>query len=177
MTMITNSSSVPPLALWAAMARLGLRGAWLRNGEALERIAEADVAVFDKTGTLTSAAPRLAALRVSGASPLPREALLEMMALAEQLSGHPIAAAFRPFAPAGPPRFAARSVRLLPGQGIAAEAGDARTGRVYRLEAGLAAKLVAAGEEAEWRQLCEGGSSRVDLQACKLGTGRRFTTS
>jgi hypothetical protein len=23
----------------------------------------------------------------------------------------------------------------------------------------------------------EGGSSRVDLQACKLGTGRRFTTS
>jgi Alpha-L-fucosidase len=24
---------------------------------------------------------------------------------------------------------------------------------------------------------CEGGSSRVDLQACKLGTGRRFTTS
>jgi heavy metal translocating P-type ATPase len=154
-----------PLALWAAMARLGLRGAWLRNGEALERIAEADVAVFDKTGTLTSAAPRLAALRVSGASPLPREALLEMMALAEQLSGHPIAAAFRPFAPAGPPRFAARSVRLLPGQGIAAEAGDARTGRVYRLEAGLAAKLVAAGEEAEWRQLCEearaGDSARL----------------
>jgi hypothetical protein len=24
---------------------------------------------------------------------------------------------------------------------------------------------------------CLGGSSRVDLQACKLGTGRRFTTS
>jgi hypothetical protein len=23
----------------------------------------------------------------------------------------------------------------------------------------------------------QGGSSRVDLQACKLGTGRRFTTS
>jgi len=25
--------------------------------------------------------------------------------------------------------------------------------------------------------LSVGGSSRVDLQACKLGTGRRFTTS
>jgi Polyribonucleotide nucleotidyltransferase, RNA binding domain. len=25
--------------------------------------------------------------------------------------------------------------------------------------------------------LKDGGSSRVDLQACKLGTGRRFTTS
>jgi hypothetical protein len=26
-------------------------------------------------------------------------------------------------------------------------------------------------------QVGDGGSSRVDLQACKLGTGRRFTTS
>jgi hypothetical protein len=26
-------------------------------------------------------------------------------------------------------------------------------------------------------QVNNGGSSRVDLQACKLGTGRRFTTS
>jgi hypothetical protein len=27
------------------------------------------------------------------------------------------------------------------------------------------------------RRFLSGGSSRVDLQACKLGTGRRFTTS
>jgi DNA gyrase subunit A (EC 5.99.1.3) len=27
------------------------------------------------------------------------------------------------------------------------------------------------------RAYINGGSSRVDLQACKLGTGRRFTTS
>jgi Mismatch repair ATPase (MutS family) len=29
----------------------------------------------------------------------------------------------------------------------------------------------------ELRGINPGGSSRVDLQACKLGTGRRFTTS
>jgi 2-keto-4-pentenoate hydratase/2-oxohepta-3-ene-1,7-dioic acid hydratase (catechol pathway) len=31
--------------------------------------------------------------------------------------------------------------------------------------------------EAELVFRISGGSSRVDLQACKLGTGRRFTTS
>jgi Methionine synthase II (cobalamin-independent) len=29
----------------------------------------------------------------------------------------------------------------------------------------------------DWLKAKEWGSSRVDLQACKLGTGRRFTTS
>jgi hypothetical protein len=31
--------------------------------------------------------------------------------------------------------------------------------------------------EANGRDIFKRGSSRVDLQACKLGTGRRFTTS
>jgi Serine proteases of the peptidase family S9A len=52
---------------------------------------------------------------------------------------------------------------------------------LYRAEAGLAGwsraerlKSLPAFWNAEG---VTGGSSRVDLQACKLGTGRRFTTS
>jgi hypothetical protein len=38
-------------------------------------------------------------------------------------------------------------------------------------------KMPEGGKNGYVSILREGGSSRVDLQACKLGTGRRFTTS
>jgi Geranylgeranyl pyrophosphate synthase len=56
-----------------------------------------------------------------------------------------------------------------------------KTGVLPRMAARFAAIAADLSEEEERRigKFAEsiGGSSRVDLQACKLGTGRRFTTS
>jgi Predicted dehydrogenases and related proteins len=50
--------------------------------------------------------------------------------------------------------------------------GEITSAQVYWNNDGVWVKERQAGQtEMEW------GSSRVDLQACKLGTGRRFTTS
>ncbi len=112
-----------PLALWAAMSRFALRGAFLRNGEALERIADCDVAVFDKTGTLTGVEPRLAEFVTAPDCGLGRGELLEAVAAMERLSGHPIAQAFRGCAPAGAPL---RRLRAAAAAGAGRGGGAAR---------------------------------------------------
>lgn len=152
-----------PLALWAAMSRFALRGAYLRNGEAVERIADCDVAVFDKTGTLTGVEPRLAAFVAAPDGVLARDELLEAAAAVERLSGHPVAQAFR--AGAGEARFDVVEVRLLPGQGVAATVRERRAGAAYELRLGLAEKLVAAQDEAVWARL---------RQECGAAAGARL---
>jgi Cu2+-exporting ATPase/Cu+-exporting ATPase len=142
-----------PLALWAAMSRFALRGAYLWNGEALERIADCDVIVFDKTGTLTGVEPRLAAFVAAPGSPLRRAELIEAVAAVERLSGHPIARAFRGCAPEGKPRFDVREVRLLPGQGVAAEVRARHSGAAHELRLGLADKLLAPEDAGPWEKL------------------------
>ncbi|MGQ9916731.1 MAG: HAD-IC family P-type ATPase [Bryobacteraceae bacterium] len=144
-----------PLALWAAMARFALRGAWLRNGDALERLATADLVLFDKTGTLTAAEPRLAAFVTVPDPPISGQELLAAIAAAEQLSGHPIAAAFRGLMPPAAPPFEIVDLRLLPGQGISANLRDPRSGLARDLRIGLAEKLLPEQDAALWRSLLE----------------------
>lgn len=144
-----------PLALWAAMSRFALRGAFLRNGEALERIADCGVIVFDKTGTLTGVEPRLALFVTAPGCALTRAELLEAVATVERLSGHPIAQAFREHAPPAAPRFDVREVRLLPGQGVAAEVRARHNGTAHELRLGLAGKLLAPEDSAAWEELRE----------------------
>ncbi len=66
-------------------------GILIRNGEALEKTHETDVVVFDKTGTVTNGKPE-----VSYINALDGEAvhMMARVALAEQASQHPLAAAF-----------------------------------------------------------------------------------
>ena len=142
-----------PLALWAAMSRFAMRGAWLRNGEALERVAETDLILLDKTGTLTSVEPRLESFVLAHEAPFGREELLALLASVERLSGHPIAAAFRAGAASARPRHLVREARLMPGQGVTAICEDAASGRMWRIAVGLPEKLVPHEERELWHQM------------------------
>jgi P-type Cu2+ transporter len=76
-----------PSVVTAASGRLFRMGLLLKNGTALERLAEVDTVVFDKTGTLTMGAP--VPDNLDGHPP---EALSVALALA-QASSHPLALA------------------------------------------------------------------------------------
>lgn len=141
-----------PLALWAAMSRFAMRGVWLRNGEALERIAGADTLLLDKTGTLTRVEPRLEALVPLADAPLGRDALLQVLADVERLSGHPIAAAFRAVESGAAPAFRVLDVRLVPGAGVSATCEDA-AGRRFALAIGVPDRIVTAADQPQWEQL------------------------
>jgi P-type Cu2+ transporter len=101
--------AVPAVQVVAAGA-LFRRGLILNSGDALERLAEADVVVFDKTGTLTRAKPVLA-----NAADIPADdlALAGSLALA---SRHPLARAIAEAAGATTPMVA----HEFPGQGVSA---------------------------------------------------------
>ncbi|MBP7002022.1 heavy metal translocating P-type ATPase [Amaricoccus sp.] len=76
-----------PAVLTTASGRLYREGVLLKDGAALERLAEIDMVVFDKTGTLTTGRPVLV-----NAEALSRRDLALAAALAED-SAHPIARA------------------------------------------------------------------------------------
>jgi P-type Cu2+ transporter len=92
-------SLATPAALAAATTRLSRAGVLVTAGRALERLAVADRILFDKTGTLTRGEPRLDSVTVLGAR-LSQPRCLAVAAALENHSGHPLARAFAPLAPA-----------------------------------------------------------------------------
>jgi Cu2+-exporting ATPase len=105
-----------PAVQVVATGRLFKRGVLVKSGDALERLAEVDVAVFDKTGTLTLGKPRLISL-------VDARTLHAAAALA-RVSRHPLSRALVEAAGPGAP---VSNAREIPGEGI--EAGSARLGR------------------------------------------------
>lgn len=81
-----------PTAIMAAIGNAARHGFLVREGAALERLAEARRIVFDKTGTLTEGRPQVTA-SVSAVSTLTSDRLLLLAASAESLSEHPLARA------------------------------------------------------------------------------------
>lgn len=104
--------AVPAVATTAS-GRLFRRGLLIKDGTALERLAEVDTVVFDKTGTVTMGRPRLVSL-----DPLPADLRPVALALAHA-SAHPLsqalAAALADTAPA-----ALEDLRERPGFGVSA---------------------------------------------------------
>jgi Cu2+-exporting ATPase len=111
-----------PAVQIVATSRLFKAGILVKSGDALERLAEADVAVFDKTGTLTHGRPVLI-----NASEAPQD-VIEGAARLARASRHPLSRALAAAAGPGP---VAADVREVPGQGMEAltEAGWQRLGR------------------------------------------------
>lgn len=75
-----------PIVHVVAAGRLFERGILMKDGAALERIAEVDSVAFDKTGTLTLGNPRLVGTTVSGAD-------LDVAAALAASSTHPLSRA------------------------------------------------------------------------------------
>ncbi|MFN7164839.1 MAG: heavy metal translocating P-type ATPase, partial [Hyphomonas sp.] len=100
-----------PVVQVVAAGRLFRGGAYLKSGDALERMAACDHIIFDKTGTLTLGTPRL----------VPQDVSAELLADAARLaraSRHPLSRAL--IAAAGPGPVAA-NVTEHPGLGLEGE--------------------------------------------------------
>ncbi len=118
-----------PIVQVVAAGRLFEKGILLKDGAALEKLAEADTVVFDKTGTLTTGQPVLL-------NPAHTPYTSQAVALAAQ-SGHPLSRAIvAQFGlPDHLPRFSA--VQEVPGFGIEGES-DGQLYRLGRADWGLA---------------------------------------
>ena len=120
-----------PIVQVLASRRLFENGILVKDGSAIERMGEIDMAAFDKTGTLTLGQPRL--LNAGVIAP----ADLVIAAEVARRSGHPLSRAIAAAAPAG--AAALSDVREYPGFGIEGRL----KGRLYRL--GRAEWALAAG--------------------------------
>ena len=131
-----------PAAQIVAAGSLMRRGVLVKDGSALERLAEADWAVFDKTGTLTLGRPELV-----NAVALSRPAKAIALALA-QSSRHPLAEAVRgALAAEGIAAAAIADVHEQPGFGVTAKHGGmpVSLGRSASADGAMSADLVQDG--------------------------------
>jgi len=110
-----------PIVQVVASRRLFEAGIMVKDGSAIERIAEIDTVAFDKTGTLTYGRPQLI-----DAGAIPAGDLAIAAAIARR-SGHPLSRAIAAAAPEG--ALALTDIREHPGLGVEAEL----EGRRYRL--------------------------------------------
>ncbi|MDR6431691.1 cation-translocating P-type ATPase [Brucella pseudogrignonensis] len=111
-----------PIVQVVAARRLFENGIMIKDGSAMERMAEVDTAVFDKTGTLTLGQPRLIDLDAINPSHL------EIASELSLYSRHPLSRALALFSGAKPMTAFTR-IEEIPGAGIEAELN----GTIYRL--------------------------------------------
>ena len=108
-----------PLSFFGGIGGASRRGILVKGGNYLEALAAAETVVFDKTGTLTQGV-----FRVTGAAPqgCSQEELLELAALAESYSDHPISRSLKEAWGREPDtgRLAMESAEELAGRGVRA---------------------------------------------------------
>ena len=108
-----------PTAIMAAIGNATKHGFLVREGDALERLAEVSRITFDKTGTLTYGTPKVTAVK----SILPEYTegrLYALCAAAEQMSEHPIGKAIANCykAETGQALIDLRDFKMVPGRGV-----------------------------------------------------------
>ncbi|MCY4481119.1 MAG: copper-translocating P-type ATPase, partial [Rhodospirillales bacterium] len=106
-----------PMSIMVAAGRGAQAGVLVRDAEALERLAKADLLVVDKTGTLTEGRPAVTDVITLGAAD--RARLLALAAALERSAQHPLAGAVVEAAEAaGAPYLAASDVEAVAGRGV-----------------------------------------------------------
>lgn len=111
-----------PIVQVVAARRLFENGIMIKDGSAMERMAEIDTAIFDKTGTLTLGQPRLIGVESVNAR------YLEIAAELSLYSRHPLSRALAQFSGQGPMSAFTR-IEEFSGSGIEAEID----GKLFRL--------------------------------------------
>ena len=106
-----------PLAFFGGIGGASREGILIKGGNYVEALARAETVVFDKTGTLTRGVFEVAAVHPDQ---LPGEKLLELAALAEQFSDHPIAASLKAACKGSCDRARVTNAREVAGQGVCA---------------------------------------------------------
>ncbi len=80
-----------PTSVLVGTGKAAQHGILFRSTDAIERLSEVEMVAFDKTGTLTVGKPKLSLFEVL--PPFNKENLLSQLAVVEQRSEHPLAAA------------------------------------------------------------------------------------
>ncbi|HEX3980333.1 MAG TPA: cation-translocating P-type ATPase, partial [Acidimicrobiales bacterium] len=116
-----------PVAMMVGCGRAAALGIFIRNADALERLAKVDSVVFDKTGTLTErhAEVTMVAALAAGSE----DQVLALAAAVETESEHPIGRAIgaaSAVAGSDPGNLRATEVRSVPGVGVTGTIGGHR---------------------------------------------------
>lgn len=152
--------AVPAVQVVASGA-LFREGILVKDGGALERLAEADRAVFDKTGTLTTGEPSVASMSIP-------DDLVGVAATLARQSRHPLATAFSVSQEAASPVLL-KNVVEHPGQGLSALWNGAEVRLGSRAFAGSADAPIPDCPEL-WFSV-DGGTAGQVLFADNLRTG------
>lgn len=111
-----------PTAIMAAIGNATKHGFLVREGDALERLAEVSTVMFDKTGTLTYGQPEVVGV-IPAENGLSSEELYALTASAESLSEHPLGKAIVKCRKKSSDLEIERpsAFSMLPGKGVSAE--------------------------------------------------------
>lgn len=132
-----------PLSFFAGIGGASRKGVLVKGANVLEALAQVRTVVFDKTGTLTQGVFEVLAFHSaeSDDSPEARARLLELAALAESASSHPIGKSLLQAYGKAVDRQRITSLREWSGKGVVAEIADvgqvAVGGEKMMLEMGL----------------------------------------
>lgn len=107
-----------PLSFFGGIGGASARGILVKGSNYLETLAQTGTVVFDKTGTLTRGVFEVS--RVCPAGAFPEAALLEIAALAESYSNHPISQSLRRACPTPPSAARVDEVEEVAGMGVTA---------------------------------------------------------
>ena len=107
-----------PLSFFGGIGGASAKGILVKGGTDLEALSKAGTVVFDKTGTLTRGVFQVSQVRPETGVQASR--LLELAALAESYSNHPISRSLRESWGGDPAGHAVEEVREIPGRGVSA---------------------------------------------------------
>lgn len=104
-----------PLSFFGGIGGASRAGILVKGGNYLEVLAKAEIVVFDKTGTLTRGTFRVTSLHPNGCS---EDELLELAALTESWSDHPISLSIKSAWNGEPDPTRVSAAQELPGRGV-----------------------------------------------------------